>query len=132
VIHEAFLPISPAPQDFTREQLARSLGTFGPVFPQARGLRHQSPSGCTRFSRVPTTMPHPTPSRALGFRWALAYLLSTPLTIPEKVSRVHNGGRKPDDVGGVLLTAPSALCSSPVPAQGRQVDLCNRSHNQWD
>ena len=73
-------------------------------------------------------MPHPTPSRALGVRWALAYLLSTPLTIPKKVSRVHNGGRIPDDVGGVLLTAPSALCSSPVPAQGRQVDLCHRSH----
>jgi hypothetical protein len=77
-------------------------------------------------------MPHPTPSRALGVRWGLPYLLSTPLTIPEKVSRVHAGGLQQDDVGGVLLTAPSALCSSPVPAQGKQVDLCHRSHNQRD
>src|SRR5262249_45348113 len=44
--HEAFLPISPAPQCIPRGPLARSLGTFVPVFPQARGLRPQSPSWC--------------------------------------------------------------------------------------
>jgi hypothetical protein len=37
--HEAFLHISPAPRVSTRVQLARSLGTFAPVFPKARGLR---------------------------------------------------------------------------------------------
>jgi len=67
VIHEAFLPISPAPQDFTRGQLARSLGTFVLVFPQARGLRLQSSSWRTRLSRAPTTMPHPTLPEGIGF-----------------------------------------------------------------
>ena len=41
MIPEAFLPISPAPQDCTRGQLARSLGTFVPVFPQARCPFHK-------------------------------------------------------------------------------------------
>ncbi len=40
-LHEASVPISPAPQCIPRGQLARSLGTFVPVFPKARGLRHQ-------------------------------------------------------------------------------------------
>src|SRR5262249_949059 len=46
-IHEASVPISPAPQCIPREQLARSLGTFVPIFPKARGLRRQSSSWCT-------------------------------------------------------------------------------------
>src|SRR5262249_40191296 len=58
--HEAFLPISPAPQYFPRGQLARSLGTSGPVFPQARALRHESSSSCGQLSCPQTTMPHPT------------------------------------------------------------------------
>jgi hypothetical protein len=37
--HEAFLPMSPAPQCFPRGQLARSLGTSGPGFPLLRLLR---------------------------------------------------------------------------------------------
>src|SRR5262245_12163587 len=58
--HEAFLPLSPAPQYFPRGQLARALGTSGPVFPQARGLRHASSSSCGQLSCPQTTMPHPT------------------------------------------------------------------------
>src|SRR5262245_15106930 len=58
--HEAFLPLSPAPQYFPRGQLARALGTSGPVFPQARGLRHESSSSCGQLSCPQTTMPHPT------------------------------------------------------------------------
>src|SRR6266699_1696095 len=42
--------------------------------------------------------------------------------------RVQPGGLKQDDVGGVLLAAPSALCGSPVPAQGKQVRLCLLPH----
>ena len=64
--HEAFLPISPAPRGVPRGQLARSLGTFGPGFPQARGLRHQSSSCCTWLSHAPTTLPHPTLLAGLG------------------------------------------------------------------
>src|SRR5262245_48270301 len=37
--HEASVPISPVPRVSTRVQLARSLGTFGSLFSQARGLR---------------------------------------------------------------------------------------------
>src|SRR6267378_1299021 len=54
----------------------------------------------------------------------LPSLLPTLLDIPFRLSRVQNGGLKQDDVGGVLLAAPSALCGSPVPAQGKQVRLC--------
>ena len=68
VIHEAFLPISPAPQAFTRGQLARSLGTFGPVFPQARGLRPGADAPWARLSRAPTPTPPPPLPEALEFR----------------------------------------------------------------
>src|SRR5262249_55403396 len=64
--HEAFLPISPAPRGVPRGQLARSLGPFGPVFPQSRGLRHQSSSYCRWLSHAPTPMPHPTLLAGLG------------------------------------------------------------------
>ena len=118
-IHEASVPISPAPQCILRGQLARSLGTFVPIFPKARGLRHQSSSWCTWLSHAPTTMPHPTPHAALELRWALACLLPTLLRIRHEVSRVPYGGRKQDDVGGALSTVPSALCGSPDGAWGR-------------
>ena len=113
--HEAFLPISPAPQYIPRGQLPRSLGTFGPVFPQARGLRPQSSSWCAWLSHAPTTMPHPTPHEASEFRWALAYLLSTLLRIHHEVSRVHNVRLKQDDVGGVFsLPRPLSAASEIV------------------
>ena len=50
--------------------------------------------------------------KASGFRWALAYLRSTTLRILQQVSRVRLVGLKRNDVGGVLLDAPSALCGS--------------------
>jgi hypothetical protein len=62
------------------------------------------------------------------FGLGLPCLLSTLLHIPFRLSRVHNGGLKQDDVGGVFLAAPSALCGSPVPAQGKQVHLCPLPH----
>ena len=86
--HEAFLPISPAPQCIPRGQLARSLGTFVPVFPKARGLRLQSSSWCTWLSHVRTTTPHPPRPEALEFRWGLPSLLPTPLRILQEASRV--------------------------------------------
>jgi hypothetical protein len=58
----------------------------------------------------------------------LPCLLPTLLPIPFRLSRVPPGGLKQDDVGGVLLAAPSALCGSPVPAQGKQVHLCLLPH----
>jgi hypothetical protein len=83
--HEAFLPISPAPQCIPRGQLARSLGTFGPVFPQARGLRHGADAPCARLSRAPTTTPHPPLPEASAFRWGRPYLLPTLLRILRKL-----------------------------------------------
>src|SRR5712691_11575301 len=64
------------------------------------------------------------------FGTGLPYLLPTLLHIPFRLSRVQNGGLKQDDVGGVLLAAPSALCGSPVPAQGTQVHLCLLPHGR--
>jgi hypothetical protein len=79
--HEASGPISPVPQVSTCVQLPRSLGTFVSLFSKARSLRLQSSSWCARLSRAPTTTPHPSLPAALGFRWGLPYLLSTPLRI---------------------------------------------------
>ena len=117
MIHEAFLPISPAPQAFTRGQLARSLGTFGPVFPQARGLRLQSSSWCTRLSRAPTTMPLPTSQEGFGFSYGSRLPTSTIHILPG-ISRVPTIGLNQDDLGGVFLGAPSALCGSQDCSQG--------------
>src|SRR5262245_7508879 len=47
---------------------------------------------CGQLSCPLTTMPFPTPHVVLGFRWALAYLLPTPLSIHYEVSRVPRGG----------------------------------------
>jgi hypothetical protein len=63
-----------------------------------------------------------------AFGAGLPYLLPTLLVIPFRLSRVQHGGLKQDEVGGVLLAAPSALCGSPVPAQGKQVRLCLLPH----
>ena len=118
--HEAFLRISPAPQESTCGQLARSLGTFAPVFPKARGLRLQSSSWCARLSRAPTTTPHPSLAKVIGVSSRVSpFLLSTLLAIPWQASRVHNGGLQQNAVGGVLLNAPSPLWGSPVFLQGR-------------
>jgi hypothetical protein len=117
-IHEASVPISPAPQYIPRGQLARSLGTFVPIFPKARGLRRQSSSWCAQLSWAPTTMPHPTPVRTSGI--SLGSRLPT-LHFPwhsSQGSRVHNEGLKRNAVGGVLLNAPSPLWGSPIFLQG--------------
>jgi hypothetical protein len=63
-----------------------------------------------------------------AFGAGLPCLLPTLLIIPFRLSRVQSGGLKQDDVGGVLLAAPSALCGSPVLAQGKQVRLCLLPH----
>ena len=63
-----------------------------------------------------------------AFGAGLPCLLPTLLVIPVRLSRVQHGGLQQDEVGGVLLAAPSALCGSPVPAQGKQVRLCLLPH----
>ena len=118
-IHEASVPISPAPQYIPRGQLARSLGTFVPIFPKARGLRQQSSSWCTQLSWAPTPMPHPTPVRISGL--SLGSRLPTPHcpSYASQVSRVHKAGLKRNAGGGVLLNAPSPLWGSPIFLQGK-------------
>ena len=123
--HEASVPISPAPQCIPRGQLARSLGTFGPVFPQARGLRLQSSSWCTRLSRAPTIMPLPTSQEGIGFSSGSRLPTSTILPILPGISRVPIVGLNQDDVGGVFLGAPSALCGSRDCSQGRIRFTCD-------
>src|SRR5712664_1608194 len=62
--HEASVPISPAPPCIPRGQLARSLGTFVPIFPKARGLCRQFTSWCTWLYWVGTgrvTLRHVSP-----------------------------------------------------------------------
>jgi hypothetical protein len=86
-IHEASVPISPAPQCIPRGQLARSLGTFVPIFPKARGLCRQFTSWCTWLSHARTTMPHPTLPEGLGVS------LGSPL--PTSRSPSHPSGSLP-------------------------------------
>src|SRR5262249_37271540 len=53
------------------------------------------------------------------FRWSLAYLLPPLLHIHYGLSRVKQVRLQRHAVGGALLVAPSALCGSPVLAQGK-------------
>ena len=118
-IHEASVPISPAPQCIPRGQLARSLSTFVPIFPKARGLRHRPHPSVRGFPTRRLLCPIRLFLRALAFRWGLPYLLPARLHIPQEVSRVPYGGLKQDDLGGALSTVPSALCGSPDGAWSR-------------
>ena len=52
------------------------------------------------------------------FRWALACLLPTLLRIHHEGSRVQCVGLRRNDIGGVLLVAPSTLCGFPTVMQG--------------
>src|SRR5712691_2451227 len=54
-----------------------------------------------------------------AFGTGLPCLLPTLLRIPGRLSRVHRGELKRDDVGGVLLHVPSTLCGSLVVIWGR-------------
>src|SRR5215471_5096548 len=113
-LHEASVPISPAPQCIPHGQLARSLGTFGPIFPKARGLCLQSSSWRTWLSHAPTPMPPPTPVRTLGLSLGSRF---PPRHFPcpsSQGSCVHTRGRKQNAGGGVLLNAPSPLWGSPI------------------
>src|SRR6266446_6730947 len=114
----AFTAPGLTPSVLLRGQLARSMGTFAPVFPKARGLRLQSSSWCAQLSWAPTTMPHPTPVRTSGISLGSRFpTLHFPLH-SSQVSRVHHEGLKRNGVGGVLLNAPSPLWGSPVFLQG--------------
>ena len=52
------------------------------------------------------------------FRWALACLLPTLLSIHHEVARVQCVGLRRNDLGGVFLVAPSTLCGFPTVMQG--------------
>ena len=69
-IHEASVPISPAPQEFTRGQLARSLGTFVPVFPRLGAFAMVHILVCTAFPCSDYYAPSDT-AWASEFRWGL-------------------------------------------------------------
>jgi hypothetical protein len=70
-------------------------------------------------------MPHPTPQEGIGISYGSRLPTSTCLSILPEVSRVHTVGLKRDDVGGVFLDAPSALCGSLDCLQGRTRLTCN-------
>jgi hypothetical protein len=54
----------------------------------------------------------------------------TALDIQRGVSRVRHAGRSREGCGGMGLVTPSALCGSPVPAEGQQVHLCPLLQNR--
>ena len=122
-----FDSISPA---YTRKKLSWTAYAFAGYFvrrlplysvlPKARGLRHGAYSPCVRLSRTPTTTPHPPLLEGIGISSRVSpFLLSTSLAILQEASRVRCGRLKRNDVGGVFLAAPSALCGSPVNIQGK-------------
>jgi hypothetical protein len=86
------------------------------VFPHSSRLLHGA-------ARPRTTTPSPPPLAALGFRWGLPCLLSTPLSIQQEASRVRQVGLKCDVLGGVFLYAPTALCGTPALVRVVQVYL---------
>jgi hypothetical protein len=64
-------------------------------------------------------MPPLTSQKGIGFSYGSRLPTSTILPILPGISRVPTVGLKRDDVGGVFLDAPSALCGSPDCPQGR-------------
>ena len=88
----------PKLHELHRGQLAHSLGTFVPVFPQARGLRPQSSSWGTQLSCAQTNTPLPPLLEDIGISSRVSpVLLSTSLHMPQQASRVHIDGLKHED-----------------------------------
>jgi hypothetical protein len=121
-----FDPISPTyPHRTAREQLARSLGTLfatylcTPYFPRLGAFAISPHPGVPSFPGLRLLCPIRLPAGLWSLRWGLPYLLSTLLAIPGRLSRVRHGGLKRNAVGGVFLTAPSALCGFLVVTRGR-------------
>ena len=127
-------PFGPSPRTMSRSLPSHFLSSTGVhpctarafakylcfgSFPKARGLRLQSTSWRTRLSRALTTIPLPTPQRGIGFSFGSRLPTSTSLFILLGVSRVLTVRLIRDDVGGVFLLAPSALCGSRECSQGR-------------
>ena len=121
-----FDPISPAyPRRTTRAQLARSLGNLfatylcTPYFLKLGAFASSPYPAVHGFPVLGLLCPIRLPAGPWSFRWGLPSLLSTLLRIPGRLSRVRHGGLKRRTVGGVLLTAPSALCGFLVVTRGR-------------
>lgn len=121
-----FDPISPTyPRSTVREQLARSLGTLfatylcTPYFLRLGAFALSPHPGVRGFPTLRLLCPIRLPAGLWSFRWGLPCLLSTLLAIPGRLSRVQHRGLKRNTVGGVFLTAPSALCGSLVVTRGR-------------
>ena len=121
-----FDPISPTyPRRPTRAQLARSLGTLfatylcTPYFPRLGAFAFSPCPGVRGFPTLRLLCPIRLLSRSSGFRMGLP----TPtLHSPSHSLRslpCSLVGLKQDAVGGVLSMASSALCGSPVVAQGK-------------
>lgn len=108
-----------------RAQLARSLGTVfaaylcTPYFPRLGAFAISPRPGVPSFPGLRLLCPIRLPAGPWSLRWGLPYLLSTLLDIPGRLSRVRYGGLKRNTVGGVLLTAPSALCGFLMVTQGK-------------
>ena len=124
--------ISPAPRSLHCGQLCAFAGYLCTV-------SRPSPSGpspsvlilvCPAFLGADSYAPFDCLQGLGAFGPGLPSLLPTLLPIPCRLSRVQNGGRRQDAGGGVLRAAPSALCGSPAPAQGKQVCLCLLPHGR--
>jgi hypothetical protein len=124
---EALGPLAPGPQASTRVPLARALGTFVPLFSQARGLRPPSSSWCAQLACAQTPRPPPTLRQgvgvSLGAPWPTGHSPAPPLrSLPCAAWQTQTARAR----WRVALLAPSALCGSPVCGQrGEQVDLCH-------
>ena len=121
-----FDPISPTyPRPTAREQLARSLGTLfttylcTPYFPRLGAFALSAHPRVRGFPTLRLLCSIRLPAGLWSLRWGLPYLLSTLLYIPDRLSRVRHGGLRQNAGGGVLLTAPSALCGFLVVTRGR-------------
>jgi hypothetical protein len=121
---EAFLCISLAPRessvDSSRVRWVPLLRSFRKL-----GAFTFSPHpGVLSFPECRLLCPIHLSPQASGFALGSRCPPSTSLRILAKVSRVHHVGLRRGAVGGALLTAPSALCGSPVPAWDKQVPPC--------
>jgi hypothetical protein len=125
---EAFLRISPAPRPSPWTACAFA---GGPLLQSFRRLGACAIGTHPRVHGFPVRRllcPSRLSSGASSFCETLpSHYFPTALPIHQGVSRVPHGRRTSNEVGGVLLLAPSALCGSPVFRQRvEQVDRWHR------
>ena len=118
--HEAFLRISSAYTACTVDSLRVRCIPWLQSFHRLGAFACSPHPGVHSLPGCRLLCPIRLASLASSFRETFPpHSFPTALRIPRGVSRVPRRALQRDGVGGAFLVAPSALCGSPAPSQGR-------------